>query len=225
MPDTSAAVQVLVASRVYQTRVIGLSLPARQEAHTPLRITGTTQALIGSAWKPLGFVTVGLYYRVLPAGTWVYAGSAKTVSVYGSFSWREPVSAIGDLAWQARVYSAVIGTSGFAPSSAGRDGVLVDQTNTHVTVGSVGADVVINAAVLDHAPGSAPSQCIANVTGLVQSDNLAKGSTAGRYLGSARIGSGGTVTFPSAGALSGSYRAVPFAAQRYFLGSSATVAS
>ena len=85
---------VLAAPNVYRTRVLDLALPARQEGHTPLRITGTVQDLRGSAWKPLGSAGVAFYYRLLPKGNWVYAGSAKTISTFGTFSWRPRLTAI-----------------------------------------------------------------------------------------------------------------------------------
>jgi hypothetical protein len=40
-------VRVLVAPNVYRTRVLDLALPARQEVHTPIRITGLVQDLRG----------------------------------------------------------------------------------------------------------------------------------------------------------------------------------
>jgi hypothetical protein len=59
-------------------------------------LRGSTVTLSGR--KPLGSVGVAFYYRILPKGNWVYAGSTKTVNSFGTFSWREPMSAIGDLA-------------------------------------------------------------------------------------------------------------------------------
>ena len=129
----SVAVRVLVARNVYRTRVLDLALPARQEVHTPIRVTGLVQDLRGSAWRPLGSVGVAFYYRILPKGNWVVRGSTKTVNIFGTFSWREPMSAIGDLAWQARVEPTIIGSSGYPSSSATRDGVLVDRTYLQVS--------------------------------------------------------------------------------------------
>jgi hypothetical protein len=54
--------QVLAAPHVYRTRVVGLTLPAGQEVHTPLRISGT--------------VLNGSYRAVFPAQGYFLASSA-----------------------------------------------------------------------------------------------------------------------------------------------------
>jgi hypothetical protein len=216
---------VLVAPNVYRTRVLDLALPARQEVHTPIRITGTVQDLRGSAWKPLGSVGVAIYYRILPKGNWVYAGSTKTVNSFGTFSWREPMSAIGDLAWQARVEPTVTGNSGYPSSSATRDGVLDDRTYVvQFHADSVNGETGMNAMVFDHTPGSPPYMYVANVTGVVKFYNRAKGATTWRYVGPAHVQGNGNVALVLKAALNGNYQAV-FPAQGYFLGSSAIAAS
>jgi hypothetical protein len=221
---SSVAVRVLVAPNVYRTRVLDLALPARQEVHTPIRITGLVQDLRRSAWKPLGSVGVAFYYRILPKGNWVYAGSTKTVNIFGTFSWREPMWAIGDLAWQARVEPTIIGASGFPSSSAARDGILVDRTYLQVSARSENGETSMNALVLDHTQNSPPYMYIANVTGVVKFYNRPKGTKTWRYLGSARVQSNGQAAFSMKATLNGNYQAV-FPAQGYFLASSAIAPS
>jgi hypothetical protein len=82
----------------------------------------------------------------------------------------------------------------------------------------------MSAIVLDHTQASPPYMYVANVTGVVKFYNRAKGATAWRYLGSARVQGDGGVAFSVKGALNGSYQAV-FAAQGYFLASSAIAPS
>ena len=121
---------------------------------------------------------------------------------------------------------------GYSPTLAIRPGTTETFTGT-AYVNDNGVHLPVPGAIVTLYDGTKPTSVrtttaangyVANVTGVVKFYNRAKGTTTWRYLGSARVGGNGDVAFSVKGAPSGSYQAV-FAAQGYFLASSATATS
>ena len=211
---------VIDAVNVYQTRTATLTVPATHEVHSPIKITGTVQAKIGSAWKAAPGVTVAYYYRALPKGNWVHVANSKTNSK-GAFGWQSPLVKFGHFQWQVRVAQQQIGSTIYqASSSATRDSFFVDRTYVTEVVAmhlEGGTDL---AAIIQDYP-QAGGVTYRTVAGVVKFYYLPDGSKTWRSLGSARTASSGSVAIDVSGTLDGHFRIV-FPAQGNFLGSSAT---
>ena len=207
--------------QVHSTQVPNFMVPARHELHTTFTITGTVQALTGTAWKPAPSMGVAFYYRVLPKGSWVHAGSGRTNSS-GAFSWQARPIKLGYLRWQVRVTKTQVGTNVYLASTSGtHDSFFVDRSYvTHVVALHLHGYTDLAAIVQDYPQSGGVTY--AQVTGTVYLYYHPRGTSTWRYLSSARTDGQGNVAFARAGTINGYFRIV-FPAQGHFLGSSATV--
>lgn len=211
------------AVHVYRSRVHAISVPSQEDIDSA-GVSGSVQALAGTAWRPAASVTVGYYFRVLPKGKWRLAGTSKTNRL-GAFRWAKAILSFllgdrfhGQLAWQARIGRQVTGSSEYLASvspvrsSYVADGTFIGGFNAQYISGSTFIDAVVRDYV-DASPFEFPQ-------GTAKFYYLPAGKKTWRYLGSASTDTGGGVGVAVVGRLHGRLRVV-FPRQGHFLGSSA----
>jgi hypothetical protein len=198
----------------YQTRA-AVSVPAEREAHSTFTVSGDVQTFDGTnRWFSASGVLVNYYYRVLPAGNWVKAGSAET-DASGSFGGTARVVP-GHLTWQVRVPEQSPGDVYLPSVSATDNSFVTDHTCTGIAVRYVDGRTIVSGAVRDSC--AAKQQSFGAVKGEVKVYYHPRGTTSWRYLGEVRIGGGGTFTYSRGGVLNGYFQA-DFPAQGYYLAS------
>jgi len=198
----------------YQTRA-ALSVPTEREAHSAFTVSGDVQAWDGTNhWFAANGVLVNYYYRVLPAGNWVKAGSAQT-DASGSFRGTAKVVP-GHLTWQVRVPDQSLGDVYLPSVSATRNSFIADQTCDTIGVGHVRGRTIVSGIVRDSC--GAKKASFGAVKGEVKVYYHPSGTSSWRYLGEVRTGGRGTFTYSRAGVLNG-YFQVDFPAQGYYLAS------
>lgn len=208
----SNSVQVNVQ---YKTRLAAVSVPAEREAHRTFTVSGHVQAWNGiHSWFGAGGVLASFYYRVLPAGRWVRAGSART-DANGAFHGSAKVVP-GHTVWQVRVAKQSLGDI-YLPSVSGTsDSFITDQTCISVSVRRSNQRTIVSGAVADKC--SAKQRSFGAVKGVVKVYYHPRGARTWRYLGEVHAGVGGIYTDSLRRVLNGDFRVV-FPAQGYFLGS------
>jgi hypothetical protein len=205
------------ALHLYGTRVLGFTVPATHEIHSAFRISGTAQERSGSAWTAARSVWVDYYYRVLPSGKWVHAGSGRTNS-RGVFSWQAGLIKLGHTRWQVRVRSQRSGDIQYLASSSGtHDSFFTDRTYiAHFVALHLNGTTSLGAIMQDYPSSGGVSYTTPQ--GVAKFYHRAKGSGTWQYVGSARTDSYGSVAIDLSGTVSGYFRIV-FPAQGFFLGS------
>jgi hypothetical protein len=112
------------------------------------------QELNGTRWEAAASATVGLYYRSLPSGRWINAGSVKT-GVNGTFAWKPQIHKLGKFAWQARVKQTTVGSNEYkASDTAEKDSFLVDRT--YITTGGIAGAVAYCCGMSSGSPSDQP---------------------------------------------------------------------
>ena len=214
---TAADVVATSSTVTYQTRVPSFSVPARHEIHSLFTISGTVQKLSGSAWTAAASVEVYYYFRMLPSGTWKYAGRAPTNS-NGIFKTSFRPIRLGWVRWQVRVPRQQHGDNIYLASSSGtHDSFFTDRTYVaHFVALHLSGTTALGAIVQDYPPSGGVSYTTPQ--GTAKFYYHPRGSTTWHYLGSSRTDSQGSVSFEGGGLLHGYFRIV-FPAQGDFLGS------
>lgn len=213
---TASAAATPAATIKYQTRVSSFTVPATREVHSLFKISGTAQEHVGSRWTAAGSVLVDYYFRMLPSGKWVHAGTGTTNS-RGDFSSKLGLIKFGHTQWQARVRLLQRGSVEYlASSSRTRDSFFTDRTYvTSFVALHFAGETELGAIMQDWPPSGGVTYT--TVRGVAKFYYHPKGTNKWRYLGSSRTDSSGAVSL-ELGAINGYFRIV-FPAQGYFLGS------
>jgi hypothetical protein len=219
---TIAASTTVTVRNHRKTRFESFKVPAKYEIHGNFDASGTVQELNGKKWQAAASASVAMYYRSLPRGGWIRAGSVKT-GTSGAFVWKSQIHKLGKFAWQARVEHTTVGSNEYmASDSAAKDSFFVDRTYvTHFVAVHLNGDTSL-AAIIQDFPQSGGVH-YADVTGIARFYYKPTGSKRWRYLGKSRAtrANGGSVSIEPAGTLDGKFKIV-FPAQGDFLGSSGT---
>lgn len=209
--SASNGVTVAVAS---STRIESFSVPATREAHSAFTVSGTAQRWNGTSWTAAAYVTVTVYRRVEPSTTWKLAGSTQASSS-GAFKVNASVTP-GHTVWQVRVPAQGSPDVYHASSSGTHNSFITDKTCfTSLAANHFDGRTLVSGFVIDHC---GTSRTFGIVKGSARVYYHPRGSTAWRYLGSARTGAGGSVNYTYYHVLNGYFRIV-FPAQGYYLSS------
>lgn len=209
---TSNAVPVHVQ---YGTRIEDVSYPATAEAHRTEKLTGTVQASDGSRWIPASRLpVVTVYYRTSSTGAWIDSGNTL-VGPGGTFATYTNLRP-GTKQVQVRVPRQSIGDVYLASSGPVKTIKVYDETClTGLGVGHFDGRTLVHGFVVDHCGAGAKDATFETVTGTAKIYYRKNAKARWTYLGSARLGHGGSVDYTHAGTIVGDFL-IGYPGQGYF---------
>jgi hypothetical protein len=197
------------------TRIENVSLPATAEVHGAENIKGTVQESNAASWMPTDGIMVSLYYRNSSTGAWIADGKAQTNSA-GAFTANLGLK-IGTKQVQARVLQQTMGDVYKASSGPVSTIKMYDQTCfTGLGASHFDGRTLVQGRVVDFC--GSKTRTFATVTGTAKVYYRPNTSTAWKYLGSTKLGQGGSADYTYYGTLHG-YFYIQYPAQGYFLAS------
>jgi hypothetical protein len=203
----------------YNTRVVNVAYPATAEAHTPQKLTGTVQEYNGTSWVPADGLMVGVYYRTSSTGAWKSLGDAQG-NPDGTFSTVTQM-APGEKQVQVRALQWADGDVYLASSGPVKTIKVYDHTifqSANQFVSHFNGRTLLGADIVDWWGSGNTDHSWATVTGTAKVYYRPNTSAAWKYLGSAKLGQGGSFDYTYYGTLHG-YFYIQYPAQGYFLAS------
>jgi 5-hydroxyisourate hydrolase-like protein (transthyretin family) len=201
------------------TRIENVSLPATAEVHGAENIKETVQESDAASWIPADGVMVSLYARNSSTGAWVSVGEAQTNSA-GAFTANLGLK-VGTKQVQARVLQQAMGDVYKASSGPISTIKMYDQTifrSGSESVAHFDGRTEVDGMIVDWWGSGNTDRSFETVTGTAKVYYRPNTSTAWKYLGSTKLGQGGSADYTYYGTLHG-YFYIQYPAQGYFLAS------
>lgn len=189
-------------------------MPSRSEAHNPYYVWGTAERWNGTAWEPIHYVSVRIYYRPRGSKRW-YLDVAAQTDLQGSFS-TITFQHLGANTWQARILKD---PDSLPSASIGQTDTMLDQTWLTASKNWDRGWITVNGQATDwtNPPLNFSFRTPANVT--VKLYYQRTGSSTWHYLRSTKTGHDGFYSFTFTGPRSGYRFRTWLPTQSVFLGS------
>lgn len=204
----------------YNTRIVNVAYPATAEAHTPQKITGAVQEYNGTSWVAAsGVPAVTIYYRTSSTAAWKSLGNTG-VNSDGTFStWTELAPGTKQVQTRSPQYSegvVYLASNGPVDTIKIYDHTVFQSGSTSVDHFDGRTD--IGGMVVDWWGSGNTDRSYETVTGTAKVYYRPNTSAAWKYLGSTKLGQGGSADYTYYGTLHG-YFYMQYPAQGYFLAS------